>query len=546
MRLPASSLSKTLESVWTQRHLDHEGLLQRSAALLQQAASNNDGLAVGLAHRNLGYAELVSGRFERAWHHLKCALETGRQHEAPHLIADAHNFIAGTYKNFGNSTSALQHLEQALQTLEAIGDIAETAPIKINIASLLQSLEQHERAIEAYYKALELLKKYPHPVRELEVQGNLAQSLVALNRVDEAMVLFELVGKMTEQQKLPLHHARNLVNMGEALGKLGRPEESLVVLQSAYPLFKGNVIAEGHTFCLMYMARARAQLGHIDEALGSLQEAQQNANQLGMLPLQKKIAFARYEIAKQAQSFELALEALEVCNDITQRIRAGDAERQLQLFTLERDFEKAVTDAEIHRLKNVELARVLTELEGKTAQLEQLLRQDVLTGVYTRRFLEELLELEWRNAQREQQTLSVALLDIDNFKMVNDLFSHRIGDQVLLTIGDLMRQVTGTRAIAARYGGEEFVLALPGTSLSQAVAVCEHLRWSIECYPWQELHPDLRITASIGISADAQVEHFEKLLDLADQEMYRAKRLGKNRVCAQGHVDQPQATGLAN
>jgi diguanylate cyclase (GGDEF)-like protein len=545
MRLPASSLSKTLESVWAERHLDYGGLLERSAALLEQATKHNDGLAVGLAHRNLGFAEMVSGGFERAWHHLKCALEAGRQHDSPHLIADAHNFIAGTYKNFGNSTSALQHLELALQTLEAIGDIAETVPIKYNIATLLQSLGQHERAIEAYYKALELLKKYPHPVRELEVQGNLAQSLVALNRADEAMLLFERVVVMTEQQKLPLHHVRNLINMGEAYDKLGRPEEALAVLQRAYPLFQDEVVAEGRPFCLLYMARARAQLGHQGEALVTLQEAQQQANQLGILPLQKEIALARYEIAKQTQSFAMALEALETHNDILERIRAGDAERQLQLFTLERDFEKAVTDAEIHRLKNVELARVLTELEGKTAQLEQLLQKDVLTGVHTRRFLEEALALEWDAAQRDQRALSVALLDIDNFKMVNDQFSHRIGDQVLFTIGDLMRQVTGTRAIAARYGGEEFVLALPETPLPQAVAICEHLRWSIECYPWQELHPELRITASIGISADAHVEHFEKLLDLADQEMYRAKRLGKNRVCAEGRFDEPRVNPAA-
>jgi diguanylate cyclase (GGDEF)-like protein len=501
-------------------------------------------LAVGLAHRNLGFAAMIAGHFERAWHHLKCALEAGHQFEAPHLIADAHNFIAGTYKNFGNSTSALQHLEQALQTLEAIGDVAETAPIKYNIAILLQSLDQHERAIEAYYKALEVLKKHPHPVRELEVQGNLAQSLVVLGRADEALVLFERVLELTQQHKLPLHHVRNLVNMGEAHNKLGQPEQALEVLQRAYPLLRETVMAEGQAFCLLYMARARAQLSHIDEALATLKEAQDNADRLGMLPLQKEIAWARYEISKKAGSFAVALEALETHNDIAERIRAGDAERQLQLFTLERDFEKAVTDAEIHRLKNVELARVLSELEGKTAQLEQLLQKDVLTGVHTRRFLEEALALEWVAAQRDQRALSVALLDIDNFKLVNDQFSHRIGDQVLFTIGDLMGQVTGTRAIAARYGGEEFVLALPETPLPQAVAICEHLRWSIECYPWQELHPDLRITASIGISADANVEHFDKLLDLADQEMYRAKRLGKNRVCAEGRFDEPRA-GLA-
>jgi diguanylate cyclase (GGDEF)-like protein len=86
--------------------------------------------------------------------------------------------------------------------------------------------------------------------------------------------------------------------------------------------------------------------------------------------------------------------------------------------------------------------------------------------------------------------------------------------------------------LVVRYGGEEFVLVLAQVRLEQALMVAEKLRAKVEAYPWYELHPDLRITVSIGLCADTTLEHHERMLAVADDKMYVAKRNGKNQVQA--------------
>jgi two-component system cell cycle response regulator len=121
--------------------------------------------------------------------------------------------------------------------------------------------------------------------------------------------------------------------------------------------------------------------------------------------------------------------------------------------------------------------------------------------------------------------------DIDFFKRINDTYSHATGDVVLKQIAEILRTHMRISDVVARYGGEEFVIILPETPLPQAAALCDKLRQVIESFPWTNVHPDLRVTMSMGLCADVAAGTVHAMLNKADTLLYRAKEMGRNRVC---------------
>jgi diguanylate cyclase (GGDEF)-like protein len=558
MPKPLNDLQESLELLWSERHQQFKHMIVVSKVMLRQARLQADSKAIGLASRNLGYADFVNGQLEEAWDRLNDAIEIGRRHEMPNLIAEASNCLAGVYRSMGNTHTALSYLENALRTYESLGSFDQQMPLKMNMGVLLQDLGRHEEAISYFEGALQLLANSPQSTRKLELDSNLAMSLLELGNPEAARDLLLDVLNQANQQQLEQLEVRNLVNLGEVYAKLEAYPQALEVLGHALTLIESGIASEGKAYCLLNIATVQKNVSDWEAALDSLKQAQEVAEEQKIVPILVKIAFAQYEIYKQQDQPQLALSAFETYHRIYEQQRQHNAEQELRLFTLERDFEKTVAEAEISRLKTVELAellhevqlanqakaKLLEELGVKTRELEIMAKQDGLTGVYNRHFLEQTLDLELQKAKQGKYALSIALLDIDNFKQVNDQFSHQIGDQVLVIVGQLMRNCIRSRDIAARYGGEEFVLALPRASIEQSSEICERLRKSIEHHPWQQLHPDLRITISIGISANTSVDNHEKLLHLADTQMYRAKRSGKNKVCIEQVGSDPTGSML--
>ncbi|MFN3344406.1 MAG: diguanylate cyclase [Chloroherpetonaceae bacterium] len=182
--------------------------------------------------------------------------------------------------------------------------------------------------------------------------------------------------------------------------------------------------------------------------------------------------------------------------------------------------------AEANKIKT----RLVGELRMQTEILEKQTREDALTGLYNRRYLNMQLEQEFKRAKRYGNPLSVVMCDIDYFKKINDNFSHQVGDEVLKTLGRIFKAYSRSVDTVARFGGEEFVLVLPETPKEKAAVLCEKLRAAVEHYPWSEIHKELSVTISFGVSDNVRVSHYEKLLAEADEKLYEAKNSGRNRV----------------
>jgi diguanylate cyclase (GGDEF)-like protein len=205
-----------------------------------------------------------------------------------------------------------------------------------------------------------------------------------------------------------------------------------------------------------------------------------------------------------------------------------------------------VANAELERRveeRTDELQRALSQQERLVGELAELTMRDPLTGLHNRRHAEHELPRMTATAQRYDQPLAMALLDLDHFKQVNDRYSYSIGDEVLLRFTAVLRDNARASDVVVRYGGEEFLLVMPQTTLEQALVLCERLRVAVAEYPWHEVDPRLALTVSIGV-ADNDHRDLRGATAAMDAALHQAKREGRNRVVAAPQaVERVEAEG---
>jgi len=172
----------------------------------------------------------------------------------------------------------------------------------------------------------------------------------------------------------------------------------------------------------------------------------------------------------------------------------------------------------------------LTELNQ---QLQLLAQTDDTTGLYNKRRLFEQLDAEIARAKRYGEILSCLMIDIDDFKLVNDTYGHGTGDEALCQVAMLLKQTLRRTDFVARYGGEEFTILLPRTDRAGAQRVAEGICDRIKSSDLITANTTLRLTVSIGIACCTKFDRLdvEQVISRADSALYRAKRMGKDRVC---------------
>ena len=185
----------------------------------------------------------------------------------------------------------------------------------------------------------------------------------------------------------------------------------------------------------------------------------------------------------------------------------------------------------------LETRRQVEEAEAKIAKLEQelseiseLVHQDQLTGVLNRRGMDDAFERESTRVDRNHAPLCVALLDIDDFKRMNDTMGHHVGDQALVHLSNVIRETLRPSDAVARYGGEEFVIVLPDIALEEAAGIVERLQRELTKRFFLHENERVLVTFSAGVAQREEGEPQDEVIGRADKAMYQAKRTGKNRV----------------
>jgi diguanylate cyclase (GGDEF)-like protein/PAS domain S-box-containing protein len=196
-----------------------------------------------------------------------------------------------------------------------------------------------------------------------------------------------------------------------------------------------------------------------------------------------------------------------------------------------------IVDADGKLVAVVETLRDVTDEKRAQVALEQLATRDGLTGLANRRCFDVTLSAEWQRALRNQQPLSLLMVDVDNFKQYNDAYGHLGGDECLQRIASAVSSEMRANDLVARYGGEEFAVILPNQSLKGAAIVAERIRCRVEQLRLPNLGSKQHVvTVSIGAAtALASVETDpSQLVATADSALYRAKHMGRNRISLPG------------
>jgi diguanylate cyclase (GGDEF)-like protein len=209
----------------------------------------------------------------------------------------------------------------------------------------------------------------------------------------------------------------------------------------------------------------------------------------------------------------------------------------LQIFALQADAFKT-EDAQLLWILSLVAENLLTR-EYANEGLLRFAFTDYLTGLRTRGYFEQQLELEFKRAERRRQKFALLMIDIDHFKQLNDTFGHHVGDQVLRDVASILMKDMREVDTVARYGGEEFVIILPETTEAGAIYVAQRLRRAVEQAKFFAGSPQAiqHLTISIGIAVyDNDAQFKRDLIEFADAALYAAKRSGRNQVLCYSEV----------
>jgi diguanylate cyclase (GGDEF)-like protein/PAS domain S-box-containing protein len=194
--------------------------------------------------------------------------------------------------------------------------------------------------------------------------------------------------------------------------------------------------------------------------------------------------------------------------------------------------QKATEEMDERKKVEAKLVRYTEELKRLNSVLKERSIRDGLTGLFNHRYFYYFLRREFMLSTRSGTDLACLLLDLDNFKKLNDSYGHQFGDTVLKTVAERIRKTVRETDVVSRYGGEEFAILLPGTELEGAVVIAEKIRARIENQAFPHSNLSVGVTVSIGVATGMahNPSKPQDLLAFADNALYRAKAAGRNCV----------------
>lgn len=435
-----------------------------------------------------------------------------QEHHRPMIRARAQLHLTIVHHQLGDPATSLEHAIRAVEFLDANASIHAAVWHRVKLADALASAGSVAAARTRYAQAEQLAVAHGEHRLHMAVLNNHAYA-------EYTAGANELAGRVVERlrAKAALHGFRldpaDLDTIGNIQLRNGQFAEAERTLHACIGLH-----AEGHhgtpdqlAEYLLTLCRVQRGLGAIDRAQLTLDKSRTISIERGLGEVLVRVHQAQAELHAARGEFAEAYAVHKVFFAAYDRLRS--TQREAQARTRQALFETAEAREEAERFR------------------EQA-RRDPLTGLRNRRYVDEQLpEL----IAEPGMPVTIAILDLDHFKRVNDELSHDVGDQVLRMVAGLLEADVAEVApggFAARLGGEEFLLALPGLTAGQAVTCLEVLRVRIRSHPWRKVTGRLPVTVSIGVaSTDGMTDPNQRsLLSNADSNLYAAKHGGRDQV----------------
>ncbi|HUS24223.1 MAG TPA: diguanylate cyclase [Candidatus Binatia bacterium] len=439
------------------------------------------------------------------------ALDAARRNGDRTRLCWAYNRFGVVHEAMGNHAQSAQLLDDALQLAIEINDPQALFAALNNAAETAISLVRHHRGrgeLDAAQRALRAGTGYAEQGLEMaRDSGNFHSESICLG------------------------------NLGMLQGLGGDYELAFATLAQSEQLAREHGYRPLLLMAAMYSAELLRQRGDLAAAIEHIREllrlAGSQADKVLLLRAQLELSRA----CRDAGDYRGALEAYEAYHGLERELNSAVAEtrarmlmNRLELDNAKLEAERARLEAEVQRLRSTELEAEKHVLQERTVELDRRANEDPLTGLWNRRFAEDTLPVAFAEARASGRPLSIALVDIDYFKSINDRFGHATGDLVLQKVATLLRNGCRATDAVARVGGEEFLLMLVDTSMGAARGLCERLRRQVETCDWKPIQDGMLVTISIGVAQDGGAAERRDLLAEADRRLYEAKRGGRNRV----------------
>ncbi|WP_433826436.1 GGDEF domain-containing protein [Actinoplanes sp. CA-015351] len=486
VREPAAELERQARELGADE-LAQRAVLLRAAVLLREGRTGEGGQ---LAHQVCSWAE---------------------EHESPYVQARAHRELSIFYRAVGDFSEGLTHAVQgvSLLTEDVPGEVRARHLLSLSVA--LEEGGSYQDGERRAREALALAATAGDIELTLLVLNNMAYSAFEL---DDEPAARALVAQMREIGARNGHRfGANEVDTMARVALMGDGYEAVEELLG--PVLADQVLAnesDAVAECLLTLALARRQNGRFDKAQEALDAA--------------RTLCADRELAAVSARVREEQAALFAANGLF----AEAYEEHRAFHTEATALHSAQRDARARALQAVFEAN---EARRATEHFRELSHRDALTGLYNRRYVNERVPALLTDAAARNRPISLAIVDLDHFKRVNDTFSHSTGDTVLQHIAELLMEAADGTAIAARMGGEEFLLVYPGVDAAEAVQRCERLRLRIRAHGWEPITGALPVTTSIGVTTTPDGRGtYSVLLAQADRNLYAAKRGGRDRVTA--------------
>lgn len=460
------------------------------------------------------------------------------------LALDFHRKLGNVYDLLGDYEKALAHYLEAAEIATREDEPRAAAMIEHGIGILVSKRGDAKRGLEHYLRAVTLYQLPEDAIPWARTQNNIGINLKNLGRLEDALAHLRLAIDVFVAHGLAANEGGARNNLALALARMGEDAAAEEAFAQALALTERGDWAMGRCNVMLDAGRHYLDRGRLGEARPLLDQALRIAVDAQALQHEVECREALARLFEAEGRGEAALEALKRTRELERRLFSERSEERLRQLQIAYQVEQVRRESEIHRLRNVELARANMQLQSlneqlrvanrqKTELLAELARQtreDPLTGLANRRHLDETLDRAYRRALRGGKPLAVAVCDIDNFKRINDTWTHAAGDDVLVRVAQLMRDQLRQGDVLARYGGEEFVLLFEDADLDAAHAVCETVRAAVAGHDWSQVRPGLVVTLSFGVAERTGRDHPQAMVLDADRALYRAKDAGKNRV----------------
>ncbi|MFG6462537.1 diguanylate cyclase [Roseateles sp. DXS20W] len=544
-------------AVAAQRQLGCAGCYQASTDALEQLLAT---CPPAEQHRRGAVLTLLAQQYPRLGQltaSARCATEALALAERlgdDRLRADALTTQAFVYSQLLMGREALSTGMKALAAARRAGDAVREAWALCRIGIAYASLDNPQQAQASVGQALEIAEAQGAAEVRFACLNNLAYFW--LRCVEEARVagdaatLAEAVcqARRTAEQATALAReasgspyqvavaASNLINALLAGGLL---DEALPLLNEF------GHLAHDHGYRMLAIeadAQRAVFLGLKGEPVQAARmlEALLNATPEPPPKLRRLLVRSLYDTHKASGRYREALAWLEALVSLDRQITRDNLVLQTEVILIREQVEQAqaraesaAADARRERARAAHLESEQQRLREHANALDRAAHEDVLTGLHNRRHAEFALPLLVEGARVAGQVISVATLDVDWFKRINDTHGHAVGDAVLQQLAQLLRHRLRSADLMARIGGEEFLAVLVGISPPQAAEICERLRLAVAEHDWAATAPGLVVRVSVGIAGGLPPLQADQLLQRADQALYAAKRGGRNRV----HVD---------